>query len=274
MRPLAFLIKVIPVSDTPDFPSSQKLGAGRLVGATFRSYFQNFGRLFLIAIIPALVVNVLASWFSARYFASFMANPNDPMAIFNLDYFMLIFAPTILGILVQAFILLAAADVLQGQAIRVGNYVNRILTMIVPLLVVSILVYLGVVVGVMLLIVPGLWLAAYWSVFLPALLVEERGFGAMGRSAQLTEGYRWPIVGAGILILLVVYVLSIVSGLVAGYGMMADPSTMAQFSIVGTILTSLVAAVSYGVMALFQLLLFTRLIDIKEGGSDLAGVFE
>jgi len=262
------------VSDTPDFATPQKLGAGRLVGATFRTYFQNFGRLFLIAIIPALFVNILASWFSTRYFASFMANPNDPMAIFSLDYFMMIFVPTILGILVQAFILLAAADVLQGQAMQVGNYVNRTLTMIVPLLVVSILVYLGVMVGFVLLIVPGLWLAAYWSVYLPALLVEGRGFGAMGRSAQLTQGYRWPIIGAGILVLLVVYVLSVISGLVAGYGLMADPSTLAQFSLVGTLLTAIVAAVSYGLMALFQLLLFTRLIDIKEGGSDLAGVFE
>ncbi len=50
--------------------------------------------------------------------------------------------------------------------------------------------------GFILLIVPGLMMMVAWVVAVPAQVVEHTGvFGALGRSADLTRGRRWPIFG-------------------------------------------------------------------------------
>src|SRR3546814_15392056 len=45
-------------------------------------------------------------------------------------------------------------------------------------------------------LLPGLWLLAVFAVVVPAIVVEGAGFGGLGRSIGLTKGFRWPILGA------------------------------------------------------------------------------
>lgn len=50
--------------------------------------------------------------------------------------------------------------------------------------------------GFLLLIIPGVFLAILWCVSTPALLVEDLSLAkALDRSAELTKGYRWQILG-------------------------------------------------------------------------------
>lgn len=73
---------------------------------------------------------------------------------------------------------------------------------------------LGVGVGLVLCIVPGVYLYVAWSVAVPALLFENlRGSRALGRSRGLVKNRWWPTVG----VLLVAFILSeIVQGVVSG----------------------------------------------------------
>lgn len=65
----------------------------------------------------------------------------------------------------------------------------------------SLLTNLAIILGLVLLIVPGLMLLARWAVGLPALLREDLSVSeAMGRSSRLTEGNRWRILALGLLI--------------------------------------------------------------------------
>lgn len=60
----------------------------------------------------------------------------------------------------------------------------------------ALLVALGIALGFMLLVIPGLILMVAWSVTTPALVVERLGpVEAIGRSRELTRDYRWPIFG-------------------------------------------------------------------------------
>lgn len=82
---------------------------------------------------------------------------------------------------------------------------------------------LGIVVGLVFLIVPGLMLFTRWAVGLPALLRENLGVSeAMARSSALTEGNRWRILGLGLLIwvpfLVVMIVVGGLSAVFAGEG--------------------------------------------------------
>ena len=63
-----------------------------------------------------------------------------------------------------------------------------------PMLGLAILFGLGVFLGCILLIVPGMILALAWSVAFPALVLEDRGIvDSFKRSAALTRGKRWSI---------------------------------------------------------------------------------
>jgi|GEM_PF-2968925 len=65
-----------------------------------------------------------------------------------------------------------------------------------PILLIGLVTGVLTALGFMLLIIPGVFLAVLWSVATPALLVEDLSLGkALDRSAELTKGYRWQILG-------------------------------------------------------------------------------
>lgn len=65
-----------------------------------------------------------------------------------------------------------------------------------PLTAVLLVSTLGILVGTVLCLLPGLWLQTVWAVAVPALLVEERGaMASLGRSQQLVKGRFWPVLG-------------------------------------------------------------------------------
>ncbi|WP_027133275.1 glycerophosphoryl diester phosphodiesterase membrane domain-containing protein [Geminicoccus roseus] len=73
----------------------------------------------------------------------------------------------------------------------------------------SFLISIGVLIGMVLFVVPGLWLATLWIVAVPAAIVEELSpLSAARRSSQLTRGNRWPA--------LVLVILSVVVGVGLG----------------------------------------------------------
>ena len=118
----------------------------------------------------------------------------------------------------QGVLLTGAFQRLRGEPLRVGAALRRALARLLPLIVLSILVSLAMiavglacialiwVLGLVLgglaallsffTIVPIFMLSVMWSVVVPACLVEELGpIASMARSADLTKGYRWRMLG-------------------------------------------------------------------------------
>ena len=90
-----------------------------------------------------------------------------------------------------------------------------------PLFAVYVLLLLGIWVGTIFLLVPGIMLAVTWSVSLPAIVAERTGvFGAFGRSRALTKGARWHVFGILLLAFVIYLLASMAVGVasVAGYG--------------------------------------------------------
>lgn len=76
------------------------------------------------------------------------------------------------------------------------------------------------VLGFMLLLIPGLILMCLWSLVVPACVLERLGpLSSLSRSARLTKGYRWPVFG---LILLTVIAGLILYAAARFYGDAAD----------------------------------------------------
>lgn len=83
---------------------------------------------------------------------------------------------------------------------------------------INLLSNLGIILGFVLLIIPGLFLAARWTAANAALLAEDEGVtSALGRSWAMTAPSTWPIVGA----LLVLFVPACVVGFGIGIALYA-----------------------------------------------------
>src|SRR4051794_36811782 len=86
---------------------------------------------------------------------------------------------------------------------------------VLPLLAVSILAGLGLAIGFILLIVPGLYLMTIWSVVAPVTVVERPGvFAAFGRSRDLVKGYGWQVFGVIIVVILIALVVTLLVAII------------------------------------------------------------
>jgi hypothetical protein len=159
---------------------------------------------------------------------------------------------------------------LRGSKVSIGDCLMQGLRNLPVGMGVGFLAYIGIVLGMILLIVPGFILFTMWSVALPAAIVERTGVPrALGRSRQLTSGRRWRVFGTILIPILISIVTSwIVIGLV--FGLRGVTST--TFEIVSWLISSVEQAFSVCVFAT----LYYYLRREKEGVDieQIAAVFD
>ena len=159
---------------------------------------------------------------------------------------------------------------LRGSKISIGDCLMQGLRNLPVGMGVGFLAYIGIVLGMILLIVPGFILFTMWSVALPAAIVERTGVPrALGRSRQLTSGRRWRVFGTILIPILISIVTSwILIGLV--FGLRGVTST--TFEIVSWLISSVEQAFSVCVFAT----LYYYLRREKEGVDieQIAAVFD
>lgn len=90
---------------------------------------------------------------------------------------------------------------LRGQRIALADGMRRAITLIFPIIGVAIVSGLAKLLGLILLIVPGLIVSVMLWVAVPVAVVERPGImRSLSRSADLTKGNRWPVFGIILLI--------------------------------------------------------------------------
>jgi fumarate reductase subunit D len=175
----------------------------------------------------------------------------------------------------QAVILYAAFQAMRGRDVIIGDAIGRAFSRFLSLLGISILVGLGVAIGFMLLIVPGIILALRWAVAVPACVVENKGpLESMRRSAELTKGHRWKVFGIWVLIAIVAIIILIIVGVFAGLGAVVAQGLgrVLIAGVISLILTAIVTAYSYVLNAM----IYHDLRVAKEGvdTEQIAAVFD
>jgi hypothetical protein len=122
-----------------------------------------------------------------------------------------------LSILYQGMVVKLVQDVQDGRRDHsVGQLLQSVEPVFWPLVAVSILFGIGIGIGFVLLIVPGLILLTIWSVVAPVTVLERPGvFAAFGRSRELVRGNGWNVFGVIVVVFLTVAVISIAAGLIA-----------------------------------------------------------
>lgn len=182
--------------------------------------------------------------------------------------------------LVQGALVRATAAYARGERASLGETLSAGVGKALPLLLLSILMALGIGFGFLLLIVPGVILAIMWSVAVPALVDEDHGITeALGRSSFLTSGARWRILGLGLVVMVLFWLLSIPLGILAvltGAQMaQGDPESLFAISPIFLIASAVVTTLTSAIGGAVQTSLFVALRDWKEGPQveSLADVF-
>ena len=263
------------------------LGIGSILSRAFsilsKRFWLLFGLTFAVQLVFA-IINVAVPSLAAPQVLDPATGAFDATALVP------ILASVLLAMLayavVQGIVTVAAYDTATGRPSRVGDYFGAVFRNIVPLLVVSILSAIAIYVGILLLVVPGLWLAAVLSVVVPAIVVDQAGFGAFGRSARLTKEYRWPIVGFLIVVFLIFFGVTLLLGAIsfavlgvdgtAAAALAAQTGDYSAAALVYTLVNAVVGAITYSFLAVAVAVLFARLKEIKEGLGleDLSQVFD
>jgi hypothetical protein len=116
----------------------------------------------------------------------------------------------------QAALVKAIDDVRDGRAdLSLGDTFAQAGEKLGSVAVASILAVLGILIGLILLIVPGLVLLTWWALIIPVIVLEHRSAGeAFGRSRELVRGHAWGVFGVIVLMVLLLIGFEIVLGLV------------------------------------------------------------
>ena len=124
---------------------------------------------------------------------------------------------TLLGFLVsiagifwlQGALVLAVDDVRDGRAdLSISETLNRVLPRLNTLTLAGLLAGLGIFLGFVLLIVPGLYLLTIWLLIVPAIMLEGHGvLSSFGRSRELVRDYGWSVFG--VIVLTVVIMIGV-----------------------------------------------------------------
>jgi hypothetical protein len=178
----------------------------------------------------------------------------------------------IVATLVQAALTRATVTAAEGRRATFGESLAAALPVIFPLIGLSILFAIGIGIGFVLLFVPGIILMLMWAVAVPALVVERHGvFAAFGRSAELTKGARWRVLGLFLVLVVIYWLLSLVVG-IFGLGMYSPATGLTLGSILGTVIVQTIVNALWGTI---QPSLYVELRQWKEGDSvqNLAEVF-
>lgn len=120
--------------------------------------------------------------------------PGFPGAVFSMTggvYGLL----ALLGyVALQAAVVHVCVSDMNGRRAQLPDSLRAALTNYGALFGVVILSFLGILLGTLALVVPGLMLATAWAVAVPAAAIERTGVQAsFARSAWLTRGHRWSI---------------------------------------------------------------------------------
>jgi hypothetical protein len=247
--------------------TAPRFDIGRVVNRTIGALGRNLAVFALISILFGAIPYGTLQWFQLR-----AVQANDPFAGVAAGL-LAIFVNLFSSCMIQAAITHGAIADLNGRKASFGESLSTGLRSMFPVLAIGLLMGLGVMVGLVLFIIPGVLLVLAWAVVIPVEVVERGDvFASFTRSAELTRNNRGALFALFVLYWVLTSIVLMVLGLVVGLGgyrSLELPVLMAVITTVAQSVTTLIGAVGLAVV-------YYELRSIKEGvGPEaLAAVFD
>jgi hypothetical protein len=143
--------------------------------------------------------------------------------------------------LYTGYVVKLVQDVRDGRRdFSVGELFSHATPYVGTLILNGILAGIAIVIGFILIIVPGLILITIWAVISPSIVVEDKGvMEAFGRSRELVRGQGWQVFGAIVLAFLIVIAVGIVFSIL---GAAIGDAGLVILRAIGNVITAPVAA--------------------------------
>lgn len=172
----------------------------------------------------------------------------------------------VIGMLFGTAVYLAAARLLARDLSELGSIPMELLThrfgwAFLATIAVSIVLTIVIPIGLVFLLIPGIFLAISFQFAIYAVAVEDRGpIDALRRSWELASGNRWRLFGLG----LIVFVVSAIGGGVTSLASFVSPAAGQAVSLV---INSVFTIVAYGILADAFIQLRSGVVDGSNDGS-------
>jgi hypothetical protein len=163
---------------------------GAVLDETWTLFTRFFLRFFAIALVVFVIVNLLFGLVDAAISSD---NAGAALVVAVLALVTVVIGMTWL----QGAFVYAVQDARDGSFdSSMGEVFSRVSPAIAPLIGASLLAGLGIAVGLLLLVIPGLVLLTIWAVIAPVIVVEKRhALDSFGRSRELVRGHGWTVFG-------------------------------------------------------------------------------
>jgi hypothetical protein len=177
--------------------------------------------------------------------------------------------------ILQGTVIYGTVNDLNGKPVTVAASLSVGLSVFLPLLLIGILSYFAILLGMILLIVPGLMVLVAWIVTVPVYVAERRGvLEVFGRSAELTRGNRWRIFALVIVYMVVFVIIEALSGVFGNASRIASGAGVPLIE--AMVLLPLISIASGMLTSAGIATLYVALRRLRDGvgPSDLAAIFD
>jgi hypothetical protein len=177
--------------------SVQQISPGPVVSRILEIYREQFSVLFGISVVL----------YAVQFVAYFLLSTSAALPLVALFW--------ALSVLYQGMVVKLVQDVQDGQREHsIRDLVRSVEPVFWRLLGVSLLFGIGVGIGFILLIVPGLILMVIWAVVAPVMVLERPGvFAAFRRSRELVRGNGWNVFAVLVVVFVAVVAVSVIAGI-------------------------------------------------------------
>lgn len=163
------------------------MSIGAVLDEAWSLYTKFFLRFFLIAVIVFAVVNAIYGLIVVA-----VESGDGTSVLLALAGV----AASVVGTYwLQGALVFAVQDARDGAIdASIGEIFRKVTPLLGTLIAAGLLAGIGIAIGFLLLIVPGLFLLTIWSVVAPAIVVEGKSVGeAFSRSRELVKGHGWTV---------------------------------------------------------------------------------
>lgn len=228
-----------------------------VINKSFEIFFKNIIAFLILTLCVFVPLDLITTYL--------MSNESTRITGQVLGFFFSIFA----GYFVAGAIILGVFKYMQEKPFSIAECIEIVGQRFWSLLGASILAGIIIILGGLLLVVPGIIAAVSFAVITPVVVVERVGpIEALSRSGELTQGRRWQIFGIYIILMIITLVFSIIGG-----GLIGVIAT--DVTIIRSLLTSVIGGIAGTFNAVITVVIYYFLKVEKEdvGIEEIAEVF-
>jgi uncharacterized membrane protein len=167
---------------------------GHVISTSFALLFRHFLTFFIVTLIAFAPLLLLRQDPQAA-----AADPGRTLALLGLGFLLLM----VMSMFSSAIILHGAFQDMRNRPVNLLESLRVAFRRFLPLITLALLETLLLVLGIILLIVPGIIFYTMWMVAVAACVVERTGpWRSLRRSQELTKGHRWKMFGLFLVLML------------------------------------------------------------------------